>query len=242
MTEQEWLACKDPVVMLKLLHGKTSERKLRLFAVACCRRIWHRIPDQDGKHLIEVAERHADGDLPSQVLPDLVRLTGEPSGNPAAAALACCMPVEPRCSCGAVLTLRHGRDRSFYGCSAYPTCRNTQPYWNGIVGAAIAAASATGASDPWPERYQQCRLIRDIVENPFRPPPVIDSSWLSWNGAIIPKLAQAIYDDRAFERLPILADALEEAGCTNADILNHCRQPGEHVRGCWVVDLLLGKS
>ena len=56
------------------------------------------------------------------------------------------------------------------------------------------------------------------------------------------KFAQAIYDDRDFDRLPILADALEEAGCTNADILAHCRQPGEHVRGCWVVDLLLGKE
>jgi hypothetical protein len=70
----------------------------------------------------------------------------------------------------------------------------------------------------------------------------VETIWLSWNDGIVPKLAQAIYDDRVFDRLPILADALEEAGCTNADILNHCRRPGEHVRGCWVVDLLLGKS
>jgi hypothetical protein len=70
----------------------------------------------------------------------------------------------------------------------------------------------------------------------------LDLSWLAWNNGIVVKIAQGIYDDRAFDRLPILADALEEAGCTNADILNHCRQPGEHVRGCWVVDLLLGKS
>ena len=55
-------------------------------------------------------------------------------------------------------------------------------------------------------------------------------------------LAQAIYDDRAFERIPELADALAEAGCSNADILDHCRKPGEHVRGCWVVDLVLGKQ
>ncbi len=63
-----------------------------------------------------------------------------------------------------------------------------------------------------------------------------------WNDATIPKVAQAIYDDRAFDRLPILADALEDAGCDNADLLTHCRSGGEHVRGCWVVDLLLGKS
>lgn len=64
----------------------------------------------------------------------------------------------------------------------------------------------------------------------------------SWLTSTVTQLAQAISDDRAFGRLPILADALEEAGCTNADVLTHCRQPGEHVRGCWVVDLLLGKS
>jgi hypothetical protein len=96
-------------------------------------------------------------------------------------------------------------------------------YWPGIE-----------LSGPWPY------LIRDIFGNPFRPVP-LDPSWLAWNDSTVSKLAQSIYDDRAFDRLPILADALEEAGCDNADILQHCRQPGEHVRGCWVVDLLLGK-
>jgi hypothetical protein len=85
------------------------------------------------------------------------------------------------------------------------------------------------------------KLLREVFGNPLRP-IVVDPSWLSWNDSTIPKIAQAIYDERAFDRMPILADALKEAGCTNADILNHCRQPGEHVRGCWVVDLLLGKE
>ena len=67
-------------------------------------------------------------------------------------------------------------------------------------------------------------------------------AWLAWNDGTIRKMAQVIYGDRAFDRLPLLADALEDAGCTDADILGHCRTPGEHVRGCWVVDLLLGKS
>ena len=64
----------------------------------------------------------------------------------------------------------------------------------------------------------------------------------AWFTTTVVSLAQSIYDDRAFDRLPILADALEDAGCDSADILNHCRQPGEHVRGCWVVDLVLGKE
>jgi hypothetical protein len=84
-------------------------------------------------------------------------------------------------------------------------------------------------------------LLRDIFGNPFKQ-PTLDPSWLSWNDGTLPKLAQSIYDERAFGRLPILADALEDSGCTDPDILGHCRGPGPHMRGCWVVDLLLGKE
>jgi len=87
---------------------------------------------------------------------------------------------------------------------------------------------------------RQVELLRDLVGNPFRRVR-LNLSWLAWNDGAIPKMAQSIYDARAFDRLPLLADALEDAGCDDADILSHCRTPGEHVRGCWVVDLLLGK-
>jgi hypothetical protein len=73
-------------------------------------------------------------------------------------------------------------------------------------------------------------------------PEPIDSALLQWHVGVVHKLARSIYDDRAFERLSILADALEKAGCADADILHHCGKPWEHVRGCWVVDLLLGKT
>jgi hypothetical protein len=89
--------------------------------------------------------------------------------------------------------------------------------------------------------FWRANLLRDIFGNPFRP-ATLDPAWLRWNDDAIPKLAQAIYDERSFDRLPVLADALEDAGCTDAEILKHCRQPGPHVRGCWVVDLLLGKE
>jgi hypothetical protein len=91
-------------------------------------------------------------------------------------------------------------------------------------------------------------LLLDLFGNPFHP-VTIAPSILVWNDGVVVRLAQTIYEDRSLPagtldniRLAILADALEEAGCTDAGILNHCRQPGEHVRGCWVVDLLLGKS
>jgi hypothetical protein len=91
------------------------------------------------------------------------------------------------------------------------------------------------------ESTSQADLLRDIFGNPFRPAS-LDPAWLTWRDGTVPGLAQSIYEERAFERLPILADALEDAGCAGPDLLSHCRQPGIHVRGCWVVDLLLGKE
>ena len=81
-------------------------------------------------------------------------------------------------------------------------------------------------------------LIHDIFGDPFRP-VTLDPAWLTPN---VLALANDIYAERAFDLMPILADALEEAGCENADMLLHCRVPGEHVRGCWVVDLVLEKK
>jgi hypothetical protein len=87
------------------------------------------------------------------------------------------------------------------------------------------------------EESAQAHILRDIHGNPFR--LQAGPSWLSRS---VVALAQTIYTDRAFDRLPILADALEEAGCTDTEILAHCRGPGPHVRGCWVIDLILGKE
>lgn len=81
-------------------------------------------------------------------------------------------------------------------------------------------------------------IIHEIYGNPFRS-VVVEASWLTTDARL---LAGGIYTDRAFDRMPILADALQDAGCDNDDILNHCRGPGPHVRGCWVIDLVLGKE
>jgi hypothetical protein len=81
-------------------------------------------------------------------------------------------------------------------------------------------------------------LVRDVLGNPFRPPAPVAPAWVT---AAVADLAGTIYTAGALDRLPILADALEEAGCTDADLLAHCRGPGPHARGCWAVDLLVGK-
>jgi hypothetical protein len=82
------------------------------------------------------------------------------------------------------------------------------------------------------------QILRDIFGNPFHP-VTADPSWFT---PTVLTLAEGIYADRAFDRLPIQADALQDAGCEDADILTHCRGPGPHARGCWVVDLVLGKG
>ncbi len=102
-----------------------------------------------------------------------------------------------------------------------------------VVSESLAALRETGR--PGTEQ------LRCIFGNPFRTTTVAPSV-LTWSNGTVQRLAHAIYTDRRFQDLPILADALEDAGCTDADILNHCREPGPHARGCWVVDLLLGKS
>ena len=87
-------------------------------------------------------------------------------------------------------------------------------------------------------RTFQTALLREMFGNPFR--PVAFSH--SWRTDTALSLARQMYESRDFSAMPILADALQDAGCDNEAILNHCRQPGEHVRGCWVVDLVLGKE
>ena len=90
------------------------------------------------------------------------------------------------------------------------------------------------------ESMRQAELLRDVIGNPFHR-HVIDPAWLAWNGATVHRIASSIYESKNWDELPILADALEDAGCGDADILTHCRSTGLHTRGCWVVDLLLDK-
>jgi hypothetical protein len=84
-------------------------------------------------------------------------------------------------------------------------------------------------------------ILREVVGNPFRP-VTLDPAWMTWHGGLLVSMAQGMYDSRDFSDMPVLADALEEAGCRDQNVLGHCRSGGEHVRGCWVVDAIIGKS
>jgi len=106
----------------------------------------------------------------------------------------------------------------------------------GVARQAEQAFNAAGRAET--ERLEQVHLARDIFGNPFRP-LAFDPAWRTSDATGI---AAKMYESRNFSAMPILADALEEAGCDSVDILLHCREPGTHVRGCWVVDLVLDKK
>jgi hypothetical protein len=226
MTESEWLTCSDPFSMLTFLEGKVGDRKLRLFMSACCRRIWHLLEDERARNAVEVAERFADGLVGEEELlraddaVDEIVLVGVTL--PPAYSAASWVSASPRNN----------------------VFSSTGPYF------ASSAAARAKAADRHPgtevvtyqaESIEHCRLLREIVGNPFRP-VAIDPEWLTWDGGTVPDLARAIDHERAFDRMPILADALEEAGCTDAAILDHCRGPGPHVKGCWALDAILGRD
>jgi hypothetical protein len=120
--------------------------------------------------------------------------------------------------------------------------------WN-VTSEARTALHASRVPGAINEGEQQRLLLADIFGNPFRPSPPLPPTVLAWSDRTIPRLAQAIYEDRKMPegtldtaRLAILADALLDAGCEDEALIQHCREPGVHVRGCWAVDLLLGKQ
>ena len=245
MTETEWLTCTNPQKMLEFLQPDEEARKTRLFKCACCRLLWHLLTDKRSREGVEVAERIADGEADQGELSQAAersRAVSESkkfwqSGGP--------------------------HDPLYSLHTAAETAKDTTAKKGFIaLGIARSTANALGAeaeaaakARPYSERGKAafdaahrkafavlCDYIRDIFGfHRFRAVG-IDPGWLSWGDGTILKIAQGAYDERAFDRLPILADALEEAGCTNADILAHCRQPGEHVRGCWVIDLIFGEA
>jgi hypothetical protein len=223
MTEKEWLKCvfmSGLWIELNLRHthliaGRKANRRLRLFACACCRRIWELFPDDRCRKAIEVAERHAEGRAAKGELKAAQRAMAGAAHRQDAAPKAAMWSVAREAWIGA-------QEAASYATYAVSDARRKGD-WSGAR-----------------EESIQCQMLRDVFGNPFRP-VALDPAWLTWNQGTIRQMARAIYDEGRFSDLPILADALEEAGCTNNDLLSHCRRPGEHVRGCWIVDLLLGK-
>jgi hypothetical protein len=201
VTEADWNNSTEPQKMIEALRasGKASDRKLRLFAVACCRRLLHLLPEWRHRRHVEVAELYADGKA------------GEEE-------------------------LGGARTQWPWGFSLDPGPGSEPDDLTWL------------ASDRAAEVAAQAGLVRCIF-NPFRPLPQLPASLLQWHDGIIPKMANAIYDERDLpsghlrsDRLAVLADGLQDAGCEDAELLGHLRGGGVHVRGCWGVDVVLGRQ
>jgi hypothetical protein len=225
MTEEEWLADEgDLGPLLRVLLGtgtdmplgfSSSVRKDRLFAVACSRS--DLVQDERLDKAIRVVERSADGlATEDEVQKAWEAATGMPSGPQRDLALA-------------VLGLG---ESSHLGTVVEYAERLEMAH---LPGNPLRNVDLPAHRKIW---RIQANLLRDIFGNPFHP-VAVDPSWRTSN---VVSLSEGIYTDRAFDGLPVLADALEDAGCDNLEILNHCRQPAKHGRGCWALDLLLGKK
>jgi hypothetical protein len=222
VTERQWLKCTGPKKMLSFLQGKVGERKRRLFACACCRRVWNSLVLKSVRGGVEAAELYADGSVTDEEL------------NAAywAALRAFQRALKRRVGDPASHTTLHLMALAVDAAYGHPG----HPFQAGEVGEVVKDDSLKAVS---------LALLRCVVGNPFRPVTLPPAS----QTATIVALAQAAYDERDLPsghldpaRLAVLADALEEAGCDQANLLAHLRGPGPHVRGCWALDLLLGKE
>ena len=237
MTEAEWDSCQDPQEMLDFLRstGKASDRKLRLFAVACCRHVWQLLTDPDSRQGVKVAERFADGRATEG---ELAAVRGS---------------LWDKVNSGLEAAMRTGA-----GLAAATTTSPVRADIAATVPATLKYSAQVGSDMYWSvwvelrdaEWSRTAGLLGDIFGPlPFRR-VAIDALLLKWNDGEIPRLAQAAYDGRSLPegtldvgRLAELAKVLDQAGCQDEDVLAHLRQQGMvHVRGCWMLDLLLGKA
>jgi hypothetical protein len=239
MTEKEWRASTDPQKMLDRarLSGLASQRKQLLFMAACLRRLWPLLLYKGSREAVEVLERAAD-----QVATDEERAAAARAAESAAEVArkdADNIASPESVSAGAIYAAAAA------AWAVHGAFRNADPAF--IVCAANLGERGGGV---YCLPDVQAAMLRDLFGPlPFRLLPPLAPAWLGWNEGTAGRLAEGVSDDRRLPEgtldptsLAVLADALEEAGCDQADLLGHLRGPGPHVRGCWAVDLVLGKS
>ncbi len=220
ISEGQWLAAESWFPVCEAVQRRENARKMRLFGCACCRRLGGLLADARSLAAVEVAERFADGAVTRAAL-DAARAA-------ARAAVSDLGQPEYRWepdgwAANAAEMVVHGTGKIYFQLAATR---------------AAEAIGQSGVRTNAAERALQLALLRDIFGKPFRPVTFAPD----WRTDTAVSLARGMYDSRDFSAMPILADALQDAGCDSAGVLNHCRVPGEHVRGCWVVDLVLGKE
>ena len=255
MTEAEWLAGDALWPMLRYLIGTDaprvqavesfpdshgSDRKLRLFACACYYRIAHVLPNAIARDAVGVAERFADKAASftnsRQAAADVRYALDAIEGRWRAAQGAewtALLPTHAALALAGVTLWEEPQKAAWYAPS---NAHLMYPY---IVNPGVGPHDRAYGEGRSAEERAQCRLLHEIFGNPFRP-VAFDPAWRTSDVLL---LAHGIYAERAFDRMPILADALQDAGCDSADILDHLRDAtATHVRGCWALGLVLEKA
>jgi hypothetical protein len=244
MTESQWLKSRDPGQMLDHLKPDEKGRKVRLFKCTCCYLMWPLRVEERCRTVIQVAERFADGEATAKELKRAIADAEEAAGlverrrrgkvpvglfwarKGAASVALDATKGTGFWAAGTARWIRHPSEGT-------RKPRKPDPKFPPSPMPLSAPGKTRNDLYRW-----LARLVRDIFGNPFR--PVTFSP--SWRTSTALALARTMYESRDFSAMPILADALQDSGCDNEDILDHCRGGGPHVRGCWVVDLVLGKE
>ena len=239
LDESGWTNEFRMTFVVDYLEQHANERKLRLFASACCRRVWDLLSVPAAQRIVELSDALADGADASAELralhesSDFVELDAlaQEDAPRADVRISACGLDALRCARS--LAARDGFD-------LYLIVQNTsrdltkdfvRSSWNYQIGRSPGPDAAEFA-------FKE-RLLHDIFGNPFRPV----SFNPAWRTDTAVSLARTMYDSREFGAMPILADALQDAGCEDEQVLHHCRDANQvHVRGCWVCDLVLGKD
>jgi hypothetical protein len=254
MNESEWLTSSDPQQMLRYLIGadaprvqaveefpdaRGSDRKLRLFACACYYRISHLLQDLAARAAVHVAERFADGAASEAefakaetTVRELVTAL-EPRWRASQGAERIALrPTHAALALAGIVCWREPQKAAWYAASnAYLEF----PY---LVNPGVDVHSRERWESELSEKRAQCELLRDMFGNPFRSICFAPE----WRTDTAVALARQMYECCDFAAMPTLADALEAAGCRTKQLLGHCHASLSHLRGCWVVDLLLGKE
>jgi len=213
--EEEWLTALDPLEVFTNLYGKPSWRKLRLAAVACCHRMKHLLVDKRSIRAVDVAELYAD------------KLQG----------LAAIGDIEYEASQVVETLMERGRNPTSDAAHCAAMCLAVWAPADWGTFQVFQWSAATVA------REERIGILACVFGVPHRQRRLRIQCDPSWRTSAVLALAQSIYDEKAFDRMPILTDALQDAGCDNDDILNHLRDAtAPHVRGCWALDLVLGKE
>jgi hypothetical protein len=208
--------------MLRRLSSQAGERRLRLFACGCCRQVWPLLDNPRTRLAVALAERRADGQASEEeVLP-------APRSTAGLSTVAVAWAAEAV----AVLTA-WGTDLTEWG--ALNTVHVVAEH------AARALRDVAGVMTWTAARRRQSALLFDILGK-LDQPIALNPRWLDWNDGTLRRMADTIYREHRFADMPILGDALEEAGCDRVDLLAHCREYVEHARGCWLVDAIRAKA